>query len=839
MSPLRSAMFMSGTHPRGPASVIIPCFNQVAYTRLCVAALAQHTRGPWELIAVDNGSTDETAAYLAGVRDAAPFPVKILTNAENRGFPAACNQGLAAAGGDYLVLLNNDAVVTDAWLDQLAALADAEPTIGMTGPMSNCVTAPQLVPDATYTGLDEMHRFAARWRRDHRGKWLKAPKLSGFCLLLKRRVFEAIGPLDERFGLGFYDDDDLTLRARRAGFDLAVALDLFVHHFGSRTFAGAGVDTRALLAENGSRFAAKWGADAPAAHASPATLRPIGETPDPPGRRLRMSLTMIVRDEEHNLSACLDSAADLFDEIIVVDTGSVDRTPEIARSYGARVFDFVWVADFAAARNAALARATGDYAFWLDADDRVEPPQRDRLKRLFAGLHVPDSAYVVRCACDPDPEGGGATVVDHVRLFPVREDVRWDYRVHEQILPSLRRAGVEVRWTDATVRHVGYNDADLRRRKLGRDRAILESERAERPDDPFVLFNLGQVAVEDGRHREALDFLRRSLAGSAPADSITRKLHALIARAHQRLDEPDAALAACAAGLADDPDDAELLFRAGILQRLRGAPDAARASWERILTLRRPERFASVDDGIYGHLTRRNLAALAEERGDPEATRRLWEAVLAECHGDEEATQALNRLGRPSSGRSGSIPPEPAWLVPGSRRRVVPQRGPGDFDPYLALAAAWVEALDAKVVVELGVRLGVSTRALLAGARAVGGLVWGVDPEDEHEIDDPRFTFLRADASEVADRWEAIDLLHVDTDPHTEEQTARWFDLYAAKCRAIALHDTHHPDFGVGAATRAFAEASGWDVHEYWGNPSGWTVLTRPGWFDLAGGRIP
>ncbi len=89
-----------------------------------------------------------------------------------------------------------------------------------------------------------------------------------------------------------------------------------------------------------------------------------------------VSLTMIVRDEEENLPRCLSSVNELFDEIVVVDTGSKDRTAEIAEEFGARVFDFVWVDDFAAARNAALARATGDYAFWLDADDVIDPPQR-------------------------------------------------------------------------------------------------------------------------------------------------------------------------------------------------------------------------------------------------------------------------------------------------------------------------------------------------------------------------------------------------------------------------------------------------------------------------------
>ena len=94
-----------------------------------------------------------------------------------------------------------------------------------------------------------------------------------------------------------------------------------------------------------------------------------------------------------------------------------------------------------------------DYAFWLDADDLLDPPQRIQLQARLDGLRPGDeAAYVVRCSCDPGPNGdGGQTVVDHIRLFPVREGVRWTYAVHEQILPALRRANVPVRWTDLTV----------------------------------------------------------------------------------------------------------------------------------------------------------------------------------------------------------------------------------------------------------------------------------------------------------------------------------------------------------------------------------------------------
>src|SRR5262249_31707837 len=258
----------------------------------------------------------------------------------------------------------------------------------------------------------------------------------------------------------------------------------------------------------------------------------------------RTSLTIIARDEQENLPRCLGSVRGLFDEIVVVDTGSKDRTKEIAQEFGARVFDFEWVDDFAAARNAALARAPGEYAFWLDADDVVDPPQRERLQALLNRLRLGgEAAYVVRCACDPSSDGsGGETVVDHIRLFPLREDIRWTYRVHEQILPALRRAKIPVRWTDVTVRHTGYADPARRARKLDRDTKILREELEERPDDPFTLFNLGSITIERRDWSGALGFLQRSLALSAPTDSITRKLFALIARAHQMLGHSEAAL---------------------------------------------------------------------------------------------------------------------------------------------------------------------------------------------------------------------------------------------------------------------------------------------------------
>jgi len=278
----------------------------------------------------------------------------------------------------------------------------------------------------------------------------------------------------------------------------------------------------------------------------------------------------------------------------------------------------------------------------------VETPREGETFRATRSEPCPPQAFVVRCACDPGEDGsGGDTVVDHIRLFPIRPDVRWTYRVHEQILPGLRQAGIAVRWSDVVVRHTGYTDPALRGRKLGRDEAILREELEDRPGDPFVLFNLGSIAVEREDWATAIGFLRRSLPGSGPTDSITRKLFSLIARSYQMLGDYNGALGVCAEGLRVDSDDAELLFRKALAHRLRGKPGDAEACWRKIFGLKRVQQFSSVDQGIYGHLTERNLAALAAERGDQRESLTLWPGVLAECPSDQEAGLCVRRIEAP------------------------------------------------------------------------------------------------------------------------------------------------------------------------------------------------
>ena len=343
--------------------------------------------------------------------------------------------------------------------------------------------------------------------------------------------------------------------------------------------------------------------------------------------RPRVSLCMIVRNEERNLPDCLATVRDLVDEIVVVDTGSTDGTRDLAAAAGARVFEFPWCDDFAAARNESLRRATGDWIFWLDADDRLDAPARDELRQLFANLNAP-TAFVMKCRCVAPRPGASETVVDHVRLFPNDARLRWRYRVHEQILPSVRAADIPVQWAPVEILHVGYTDAAIRRRKLDRDLRLLRREDNERPDDPFTLFNLGSVYSELGQPAVALPLLRRSLDRSDPQDSIVRKLYALVVEGERALGRRREALAACHEGRVIYPADPELLFVEALCHRDAGEPEQAEECLHKLLAEADGPHFGSVEAGLRGHKARHLLAALAFENGRLPQAREHWLAAV-------------------------------------------------------------------------------------------------------------------------------------------------------------------------------------------------------------------
>ena len=148
-----------------------------------------------------------------------------------------------------------------------------------------------------------------------------------------------------------------------------------------------------------------------------------------------VSLVMIVKDEEEWLGPCLESAKAIADEIVIVDTGSSDKTKEIAASYGAKIFDFKWIDDFSAARNFAFSKATQDFIIWLDADDKLDGAEK--LKPMLAALDPQFSAVLMQYFYGFD-EHGNCTAL-HLKNRVVRNDgnFTWKGRIHEDLIPTM------------------------------------------------------------------------------------------------------------------------------------------------------------------------------------------------------------------------------------------------------------------------------------------------------------------------------------------------------------------------------------------------------------------
>lgn len=248
-------MLRAGVKRRpGLVSIVMLSWNAAQFTKLALESIRRYTSGEYEIIIVDNGSAPETVEWLRTLED-----VRVIYNAENRGYAGGNNQALAAARGEYIVLLNNDVVVTEGWLDDLLCAFDRVPGLGVSAPRSNRIAGDQIVADAVYGNVNEMHEFARGRRSFFRAQGYLTDRAIGLCLCVDRRVIEEIGGFDEQYGAGNFEDDDFCLRVRAAGYRIFVCNDVFIHHFGSQTFAANKVDWTATMRENWTRFAAKWG----------------------------------------------------------------------------------------------------------------------------------------------------------------------------------------------------------------------------------------------------------------------------------------------------------------------------------------------------------------------------------------------------------------------------------------------------------------------------------------------------------------------------------------------------------------------------------------------------
>ncbi len=611
-----------GAWPR--VSVVIPLYGGPEDIEACLDSLQRCQGLISEVIVVDDKSPDDAPDVVARY----PF-ARLVSNPENLGFGATCNRGVAEAGGDVVILLNSDTVVPRAGLIRLVEALDQGGTVAATGPRSNYVGHFQRT-GVTYTNVSGVALFADDYAR-RQADDSESDMLVGFCLAIKRSIWNEVGPFDTAFGAGMFEDNDLCYRLRRAGYRLMIANRAFIHHEGNKSLERSPEDMYAVFANNRGHYEAKWkhdldtgfvshlpGMDNPEPIAFTPTRRPDKVEREIAGlvKRADISLFMIVKDEERVLADCLKSAKPFFNQIVVVDTGSTDRTMEIAKEFGVELYKYKWSDNFAAARNESMKYAKGKWLFWMDADDTLPWATGEGMVRAVLNAPPDLAGFYMRVRfVTEDPKFG--TVVDHVKLFRNKPGLAWDHRIHEQILPSIREKVGDVGRLNVEVLHTGYDvseEGQERKRKL--HWKLLKLELAEKPDHPFTLFNLGMTCHYDKNYEEAIVWLQKSIKVCREGETILRKAYALLAVSQSLLDKKAEAFETVMAGLKACPNDPELLYRKGQLLADADKPIEAAEAYRAVLGQDISGHFSSIELGILGPGLHINLALVLARVGN-------------------------------------------------------------------------------------------------------------------------------------------------------------------------------------------------------------------------------
>jgi tetratricopeptide (TPR) repeat protein len=354
-----------------------------------------------------------------------------------------------------------------------------------------------------------------------------------------------------------------------------------------------------------------------------------------PATGMKLSLCMIVRDEEEMLPRCLAAAAPAVDEIVIVDTGSRDRTIEIAGSFGARVIEREWTGSFSDARNVSFEHATGDWLLYLDADEVLVGEDVDRLRAL-TGRTWREAFYLVETSYTGEAGDGTAMTHNALRIFRNRAQYRFVGRLHEQIFQCLPPYGSErIEHTSIRVEHYGYlgtiRDA---KEKSRRNIDLLRKQMAEADPHPFLHFNLGSEYAAAGDDAAALEQLERAWAMvRGDVDQLgdwTPTLMVRLSSALRSCRRAEEAIERAQEGLDLFPLFTDLVFSQALAARQLGRKDEAIAYYRRCIEMGDAPAAYGSTLGCGTYLPRIALAELHLERGALDAARELLDWCIAE-----------------------------------------------------------------------------------------------------------------------------------------------------------------------------------------------------------------
>ncbi len=395
-----------------------------------------------------------------------------------------------------------------------------------------------------------------------------------------------------------------------------------------------------------------------------------------PATGLKLSLCMIVKDEEEMLPRCLAAVAPAVDEIVIVDTGSTDRTIEIAHEWGANVIEKEWTGSFSDARNVSFDAATGDWIVYLDADEVLVPEDVDRLRSL-TGCTWREAFYLVETSYTGELGDGAAITNNALRVFRNRPHYRFTGRLHEQIAHNLPLyAAGRVEQSSVRIEHYGYLGAVRdAKEKSRRNLELLKAQQAESPTDAFLHFNLGTEYSVIGDYGSALTEFEQawSLVKSQSQEDreyVPSLLQRLVT-ALRHCGRPAEAIARADEALERFPAFTDMVFAQGLAALALSREDAAIGYWQRCIEMGdAPARFgASVGGGTY--LPRISLAELHARRGELETAKDLLDWCVTE-HPDVIAVigpyaSVLLRTGAPAEAITADCESRIERLTPAAR----------------------------------------------------------------------------------------------------------------------------------------------------------------------------
>ncbi|WP_068775898.1 glycosyltransferase family 2 protein [Paenibacillus sp. FJAT-26967] len=396
-------------------SIIILTHNQIYLTYLCLESIRRHTPEPYEIIVVDNGSTDRTVKYLLGQPD-----VLLIQNETNLGFAKGCNQGYAAATGDTILFLNNDTIVTPGWLTRMLSALYSDTIIGMVGPVSNYVSGRQQIP-VHYQDFSEAEAFSIQHAAQHKGQRSDERRIVGFCMLVKREVLEEVGCFDEQYGLGNYEDDDLCLRVLNSGYRIQIVYDSFIHHFGHMTMGILNESSlHELLVLNREKARQKWGADIHSLiYKEPATMSVI--VPIGPATSCRQ------------LKQMMESVRHLADEWILLGNQPSDEVKDYVSGLTCRVITSELgdsgVPDWSYMRSA----ATKQYLLWMNPEEWFAGAQARRLAGVKLQLDGDANGISILYNMKLSSADSGLVTLRRIRMVRREAEFSWNAAIHEFI----------------------------------------------------------------------------------------------------------------------------------------------------------------------------------------------------------------------------------------------------------------------------------------------------------------------------------------------------------------------------------------------------------------------